>query len=289
MYQPNLIDGIYEIVHGRVIGLPSRTGSAQNPLTSGEGLELYFKDRLALVPDGDYRDRGILYKRAFCFEGAPNHPPDIMYRGGDHGDAFEVKKSEGDGGAITLNNSAPKDRLLATDLRIARAARECGEEWAERNLYFVVGSVPSKSHRLRWLWIMDCRLSSPPGSVFEEGVDRLRRGIESIPGFHFTPTTELGKINDFTPGVHLRMRQTWSMVGPWKMFGRVRGVDARGDFTLHALIREERWLQYPEFSRDRLLSLEGPDFRVSRVPVMRPGGGPDIDAMLIRWEFADRG
>lgn len=288
---PNLLDAIHQIVNGKIHRLPTPgRSSGGNPLTSGTGLEAYVKDRLAGVPDGDYRSRADSYDKAFCFQGDANHPPDLMYRGGDSGDAFEVKKTESDpGNPIQLNSSPPKDRLLSTNPRITNACRNC-EPWRERDFFFIVGCVPRSSESLSWLWIADARLVAPEPRVFDEGVDQIRESIRDALGSRFVSNTnEIGRIEDFgdISGVNLRLRGFWSMPSLWTKFSTTPGVHRSGAFCLHAIMRTEKWGRYPEVSRSRITGLADTDLQVTTVSVTNPNvGQPDIDSTLIRWQFS---
>lgn len=287
---PNLLDAIHQIVHGKIHRLPTPGRSGDNPLTSGVGLEFYVKDRLAGVPDGRPRDRTSLYPQAFSFIGGPKNPPDVMYRGGNSGDAFEVKKTQNvaGGDAIQLNSSPPKDRLLSTNPKIQRECREC-EQWDERDFFIIVGCVPQASESLRWLWIFDARLAVPGPNIFEKSMDRLRAAIKSVPDYQFTEDTqEIGGVENVcgVQGVKMRLRGMWLMPSAWRLFAGVPGVRRGGEFCMHALMRTEKWMRYPQASRDRIARLTDPDFSVTTTPIPNPNGGEDIDATLVRWQFS---
>ena len=288
--QPNLLDAIRQIVHGRIHRLPSVTESSGNPLPAGNELEAYVKDRLAGIPDGDYRGRAERYEEIFSWQGSANNPPDIMYRGGDAGDAFEVKKiGGGRNSSIHLNSSPPKDRLLVTNPRLKRQCREC-EIWSQRDFFYVIGCVEAGSESISWLWFVDARLAMPGPDVFDLEFSKLKKSIGTTPGFNLiTDTKEIGRLVDVcnVPGVNLRIRGMWSMPSPWVQFANLPGVRSSDSFCVHALIRKDKWHRYPELSRHQLENISDRGLSIDTVRADDPNSTGTVEAVLIRWEFPD--
>jgi hypothetical protein len=149
--------------------------------------------------------------------------------------------------------------------------------------------VPPGSESIRWLWIFDARLAVPGPTIFEEAMDRLRTAIKSVPDYQFTEDTkEIGGVENVcgVQGVKMRLRGVWTMPSAWRLFAGVPGVRKEGEFCMHALIRTEKWMSYPQASRDRIAGLTDPDLSVSNVLIPNPNGGGDIDATLVRWQFS---
>jgi hypothetical protein len=210
-----------------------------------------------------------------------------MYRGGDNGDAFEFKKSEGSPlGDMSLNSSWPKDRLTVRSHGILEDCRNC-EPWTERNLFYICGGVPQGTSRVAWIWICDARLVAAEEAVYERLREGIRRGIIGIPGVQFAETSELGKVKRVDPGAStsLRIRGMWSIAKPGKLFKDLSGVSHSSAPHLHALIRLERWLSLPAESRSRLERMNGSGgTTVSEVAVPNPNGGAPIASVLVRFE-----
>jgi hypothetical protein len=158
--------GLAHLIKHSNFQLPSNQGSVgSNSLSTGERFELYCKDWLSLLPPGNIHNRSSHYDKEFCYQGSANNPPDVMFKGGDQGDAFEFKKSESaqnknEGkGKIQLNSSYPKDMLRVTSPGLLKACIDC-EKWKLRNFYYVLGNIQKRSDRLTSLWIVDGRFVS---------------------------------------------------------------------------------------------------------------------------------
>jgi hypothetical protein len=285
---PDVLTAIADIIEYRVFTLPHAGAGHTNVNGPGMSFEMYCKDRLVGLEPGDDVNREQMYRQYLAYQGAANNPPDAMYRGGDDGDAFEFKKSEGSPlGDISLNSSWPKDRLTVGSHGILEDCRDC-ESWTERNLFYVCGGVPQGTSRVAWIWICDARLMAAEAAVYERLREGIRQGIIGIPGVQFAETTELGKVKHVDPGAStsLRIRGMWSIAKPGKLFADLPGVCHSRNANLHALIRRERWLSYPAASRNRLERMRGSGgTTIGEVTVPNPNGGAPIPSMLVRFEI----
>lgn len=288
LLMPDVLTAIADIIKYRVFTLPHAGAGHTNVNGPGMSFEMYCKDRLVGLEPGDDVKRESMYRRHLAYQGAKNHPPDAMYRGGNDGDAFEFKKREGHAASdIPLNSSWPKDRLTVDSHGVLDDCRKC-ESWSERNLFYVCGGVPKGTSRLKWIWLCDARLMSAEAAVYERLREHLRTGIAGIRATRFADTKELGRVTNIDPrnSTSLRMRGMWNIAGPGKMFKDVPGVSMGGGPNLHALIRRERWLSYPAASRSRLERMRGSGgTTIGEVRVPNPNGGAPIPSMLVRFEI----
>jgi len=257
----DLLLGLSHLIVNSNFQLSANTNATQQ-IQTGELFETYCKDWLALLPPGDIQNRQSAYEREFAYQGNPNNPPDVMYRGGDAGDAFEFKKSESPA-AIPLNSSYPKDRLFATNRNINNRCREC-EDWSSRTLYYIVGVIPPNSQRVKTLWIVDGEVMAAHHEYYESIFNGVKSSISSYVekhGIETVPSVELARLKNFDPlkRTVMRSRSMWELEGPHISFGKIPGVMDSGEITsvMHAIITEEKWNRYSPNSQEALLSLEG--------------------------------
>ena len=106
----------------------------------GDALEGFIKDAYAELLDthlSDY-EKDVVYSRVFSWLGNSGNPPDSMLLGGD---GIEVKKIQSISSGIVLNSSSPKNKLYASDSRVATGAKTA-ENWTEKDIVYAIGSVP---------------------------------------------------------------------------------------------------------------------------------------------------
>jgi len=259
----DLLLGLAHLIKNSNFQLSVNTNPMQQ-IPTGELFETYCKDWLALLPPGDIQNREASYERVFSYQGNPNNPPDVMYRGGNNGDAFEFKKSTSPSAAIPLNSSFPKDKLLAANRSINRECREC-ENWDQRTLYYVVGVIPRESQRVKSLWVVDGSVMAAKHEYYEQIFDGVKSSITSYVeqhGIEAVNSVELARLKDFDPlkRTVMRSRSMWELEGPQVSFNSIEGVsetNARASSVLHAIIREEKWRTYNLNSQESILTLEG--------------------------------
>ena len=130
------------------------TGGRNRVQAQGAHLEDIVKDILCGVTPEDAQGRKVILDKFLAFQGSANNPPDAMFRGGNSGDAFEVKKSEDKSKAsLDLNSSHPYSHLTSDLSRIARQAREC-EVWDRRDIHYVMGNVLTSEKKNNWIWFV---------------------------------------------------------------------------------------------------------------------------------------
>lgn len=247
----------------------------------GEQLEFYLKDAFAgsfTVAGQDEKHKE--HQKIFSFLGTQNNPPDIMLRGGD---AFEIKKIEGLDRPLALNNSPPKDRLLASDPRITEACRAAEVGWAEKELFYAVGSVPKK--QLKHLFFVQGKCYAASKEIYD-GIEKpLKSEITSIiknMGLQGAETVELGKVKKVDPLriTDFRVRGMWYIANPLKVFKYVYQVDISRNFSLVALMEKGKYESYPP--EDRSLIENDPLIKIRDTQVRDPNNpAKNVEAKLI--------
>ena len=132
-----VIDAIENLVRNPVTLLGREYRSRNRANGMGEALEEYVKDLFAGTFGASDIERLDAFERTFSYLGNNSNPPDAMLRGGD---AIEVKKIEALDATLALNSSYPKHTLRADSPMISEACRDA-EDWDEKDILYVVGSV----------------------------------------------------------------------------------------------------------------------------------------------------
>jgi len=217
----------------------------------GAHLEEIIKDILCGIAASDAQARESLLDKYLAFQGAANNPPDAMFRGGNDGDAFEVKKSENKStNSLDLNSSHPYSHLTSDLSRIARDAKEC-EVWEKRDIYYVIGNVLTNSQTNNWIWFVQGNIFAADLKTYRNFEAEIKSHIEEAitanllePGI----TNELGRINgvDLRENTDLRIRPMWGITSPMKLFKDLPGIvesDTDG-LVVHCLIQKSKWEIY---------------------------------------------
>lgn len=281
----NVLSAIYTIITNKRTDIESSDNElADNRIQSvGKSLESYVKNAFADAFETDQPTRLNLYSDNFSWEGNANNPPDFMLKGGD---AIEVKKRESATASIPLNSSPPKQKLVAASSMITNACRSC-EDWQEKDLLYVVGHVPKKTSTLKNLWFVygDCYAAA--SDVYERATNAIRNGVEHS-GLELSVTNELGRINDVDPlGItYLRIRGMWGIKHPSIVFVDLfqDQDNAASNFTLSAVMREEKYNSFPQSERTALEQLQSDSFTISDIAIQSPDNPAKlITAKIIRY------
>jgi hypothetical protein len=170
--------------------------SKNSAQAQGEKFEGIVKDILCMVTHSRQGRRILLYETHLAYQGEKNHPPDAMYKGGDDGDAFEIKKKEKPGGALALNSSYPYSHLEKNLNRLTKKAKSC-EPWTKRDIFYVVGNIVAGRSTGNRIWIVH-------GEVYAQGLAHYRKlegdlktaiaNAVTSNGMNKVSTNELGKI-----------------------------------------------------------------------------------------------
>ena len=241
---------------------------------TGEALENLVKD--ILCGTFDEANRIEAYNKYFSYLGNQNNPPDLIIK---KGDAFEIKKIESKEGAIALNSSFPKDKLYRNSNMITNACRNCEDDWEEKDICYVVGSIDSKKV-INSLWFVygDCYCAKP--EVYEKTKEKIILSITKNV-FEFTETNEIAKIKKVDPlGItDLRVRGMWGIKHPAKVFEYTTKSSQKPH--LRALMLKSKFDSFDIKSRELIFKLAN----VKNIKIQNPNNPANtLDAVLIEHE-----
>jgi len=245
----NVIDAIINLVKDPKLELLKYSKSHNRANSMGEGLEEYVKDLFAgTVNEKDKDIRNLRFSETFSYEGNQNNPPDAMLKGGD---AIEMKKLESKDAGLALNSSYPKAKIDRDSPMISKSCKIC-EDWTVKDMIYAVGVV--KGDNLKSLAFIYGSEYCAEKETYEKIKNKIKDGVESIPGVEFAGTKELGRVNRVDPlGItYLRIRGMWGIENPFKVFDYVYVRDEQKDFNFVAIINSEKYLSF-----DNHTTLEG--------------------------------
>ncbi len=200
--------------------------------SAGSAFEYYIKDLLTGSIYSNDEERQESYSREFSWLGNQNFPPDAIAEGGD---AFEVKKHEGQSGTIALNSSMPRDRLSIRDNMLVKESLEAFGGREELDLFYIVGTVPRSTVKSIYFVQGTCYAAST--STYESISNRLSAAIIDS-GLELSRTKELGRINRADPlgRASLRVRGMWQIMDPSKAFQGIAPPRPGKEFFAYAIM-----------------------------------------------------
>lgn len=243
----------------------------------GDALEGFIKDAYAELLDthlSDY-EKDVVYSQVFSWLGNSGNPPDSMLRGGD---GIEVKKIQSISSAIALNSSSPKNKLYASDTRVATGAKTA-ENWTEKDIVYAIGSVPAQDLKRLWLIYGDCYAASK--EVYDRLSNAIATGVRQLPDIQFQKTNELGRVNKVDPlGItNLRVRGMWHIDNPSRVYSHLVSNSPNRQFYL--LMREQKYQSFPVGDRLALERVQTNGYSNSVIEIRNP----DNPAQLIKARF----
>lgn len=274
----NIIDAIITVVqqpNHKLVKYTSSGRSTNRMNVMGDPLEEYVKNMFADtfgVADPIVRMTAI--SNTFSYLGNDSTPPDGMLKGGNLGDAIEVKKTNSFGG-IQLNSSHPKSKLFSDSTMITNECKNC-EEWSERDMIYVMGQVSNDCVKtLCMVYGMDYCANN---SVYESLKDKVTNGIKDIPNIPWTETEELGRVNRVDPlGItYLRVRGMWFIQHPVKVFDYIYTHDSSKEFNLMVLINEEKLSQFDNYKKLQDLTNCFGSLKITDVQIKNPNNPAEL-------------
>lgn len=282
----NLVDAIITVVkqpNHKLVKYTSSGRSTNKMNVMGDPLEEYVKNMFADtfgVTDPIARMNYI--SNTFSYLGNDSTPPDGMLKGGNAGDAIEVKKTASFGN-IQLNSSYPKSKLLSSSAMITADCRTC-EDWTERDMIYVMGQVGSDSVKtLCMVYGMDYCANN---FVYESLKDKVTDGIRNIPDIRWADTEELGRVNMVDPLkiTFLRVRGMWFIQHPIRVFDYIYTLDTSKEFNLMVLINEDKIRQFGNFEKLVDMSQTYPSLKIKDVKIKNPNNPAQLrNAKLITY------
>jgi hypothetical protein len=252
----NLLQAILNISSNNELDLENYFKSRNKINAVGVSLELFIKDSFCNSFNIPLNDKEIhVYPKFFSYEGNSNNPPDLILKDGD---AIEVKKIESLKTAIALNSSYPKAKIFANDPMITNACRNCEDSWKVKDLIYTLGVVPKSQNRLKVLWFIYGDCFAADKEVYERIREGICEGINQIMGIEFAETNELARVNKVDPlGItYLRVRGMWGIENPINVYSYLDlDFDEGDNFQMIAVMQENKYLSFPERTRQELESL----------------------------------
>lgn len=263
----NILTAVINIVEARNVNLQESYIRANRANSMGDALEKYIIDSFAgTLSENDETQRLLKVNQVFSYLGNDSNPPDAMLK---NGAAIETKKIESRNSKLQLNSSSPKSKLYSCDNRLKQAAREA-EEWTEKDFIYSVGFVKDK--KLKELALIDASVYCADKSIYEDMFEKIKEGISSIPNVNFSPTQELGRVNNIDPlGItSLRIRGMWLLDNPFTVFDYIYCPQKNVDFNLFTLVPSSQFDSFP--NKDELIKLEksNNNLVIENVPVKNP-------------------
>lgn len=263
----NIIDAIVHLVTNPKLELKSYSESHNRANSMGEALEEYIKDLFAgTVNEENLNIRNQKLSEVFSYLGNQNNPPDSMLRGGD---AIEVKKIESNDSSLALNSSYPKAKLFSDSPMIKKACRTC-ENWTVKDMIYAVGVVDSKN--LKSLAFVYGEDYCADKATYEQIKSVIKTGVENINGVEFSETKELGRVNRVDPlGItYLRVRGMWGIENPFSVFKYIYNRDYSKRFNFMAIINDDKFFSFDNYTELEQLCKSFPDFNISNVKIKNP-------------------
>lgn len=220
----------------------------------GEQLEFFIKDALADSFNFPQSKKEVAYSKVFSYSGNQNNPPDVIIR---ESDAFEVKKIESPTSHLALNSSPPKDKLLASDIRITNTCRNCEKnKWIEKDLFYVVGNAING--KIKYLFFIQGTCYAANHEVYDKIHGPIKKEVDSILdslGLEKGETVELGKVKKADPlGItELRIRGMWQIQNPLNVYKEFCKIEDNEKFHLFALMKKDK---YNSFLKEDIRKIE---------------------------------
>lgn len=178
---------------------------------------------------------------------------------------------------MALNSSYPKAKLYSDSKLITSAARACEPGWKVKDIVYAIGyTMDGQLSAIDFVY-GDCYAADK--EIYEKILAKVKATIKH-PEIEFAETEELGRINRVDPlGItYLRLRGMWGIKVPAQVFKEQVGASRNGKLTITALMKESKYLSFPEMDRE---SLEGSGFKVEDIKI----SDPNNPAKLLKAKF----
>lgn len=279
----NILTAVINIVKTHKTNLQEDYVRVNRANSMGNALERYVVDSFAdTISETDENKRNAQVNQIFSYLGNDSNPPDAMLKGGA---AIETKKIESRNSQLQLNSSNPKSKLYIDDPRLKQSARDA-EDWNEKDFIYAIGFVKNK--QLKELALIDASVYCADKSVYQDIFEQIKDGISNIPNVNFSPTKELGRVNEIDPlGItSLRIRGMWLLENPFTVFNYIYQPVSNANFNLFTLVSTQHFNSFQ--NKDELLALanQTPNLNIDDVKVKNPNNPAQlIDCKKITFNF----
>jgi len=266
----SLLAAIKNIIKNPVTDLITYSKGNNRANNMGSALETYIKDVFCHSFHKTNPEKDDLYSQTFSYIGNLNNPPDIIIK---NSDAVEIKKIESISSALALNSSYPKDVLHSHDPRITHSCQSCEETpWKQKDVLYTVGISPKGTQKLKIIWFVYGNCYAANQETYKRMSDKITNGINEISDIELSQTKELAKVKKIDPlGItDLRVRGMWHIENPLKVFKDIAPVDEKSQFTLHALMLEEKYNSFEKKDREALEKIQNENFVIKNVSIKSP-------------------
>lgn len=277
----NILEAIYNIANLKQQIVEDITFGSNRATSMGDGLETFIKNAFAnSFGEMDKQNRILKYQSVFSYQGSSRTPPDIMLR---NGDAIEVKKTESLTTDLQLNSSHPKNILDVNSPLINKHCRDC-EDWNVKDFIYIIGHLPKGTKTLSSLWMIDGSVYAADEEVYLSLKNLLNEQLENTPDIDFSPTREIGRVNNVDPLkiTNLRIRGMWLLRQPYKVFDYAHNYDSNKKFQCICIIPSQKYVSFPSESIKKVE--QNKQISVSEIKVLNPNN-PSlmIDCKLINF------
>ncbi len=280
----NLLKAISNLVENSNYDLTELYQGSNRINNIGESLEFFIKDIFCNSLKLDIIEKKELYSKNFSYLGNKNNPPDFIIK---NGDAIEIKKIENYSTAIALNSSYPKNKLYQDDPRITINCKKCElVNWLEKDIIYVIGVVESKSNKIKILWFIYGNCYAANKEVYQRIIDKISCGIEEISDIEFIKTNEIAKVKKVDPlGItDLRVRGMWHIKNPINVFNDVIKIDLKKNFTMNAIMLDNKYKSFDINDRNYIENLKNEDFLIKNITIQSPDNPANLlNAKLISY------
>lgn len=246
----NVLEAICNISELKIHTVDDIKFSRNRATSVGEGLEKFVKDAFSNSFNSDDVSKMDNYSKVFSYQGNSKTPPDFMLK---KGAAVEVKKIENKTSDLQLNSSHPKRKLKSNSTLINTHCKKA-EQWKEKDFLYIIGNV--LKGELSTLWIIDGSLYAADEEVYLNIKNELTEKIKELENVNFSPTNEIGRINNVDPlGItNLRIRGMWILQSPIKVFKYLNAFDNTCKFQCISILSNTMYNSISNNSKYRIKS-----------------------------------
>lgn len=219
----------------------------------------------------------------FEWQGSANNPPDAILR---ESDAIEIKKLGGANSSIPLNSSYPKDYLYGNDDKLTEECKEQVGDFEKKDFVYVVGRIPSKSSKIKSIWMVYGNCLAADKSVYLEPFEKIKEDVKNVVE-SYTPidSKELGRFSgiDDTDRTVMRVRGMFELENPNKAFNTYIDYDDEAEFHCFMICLRTKYNSFPKESRVKIESDD--NINVEDIDIPNPNeSNSTLEAKLISFK-----